>query len=155
MDKADVIQQACLAADAGQALTAHALLGAHYPFQPVPKIKRGCSLRQSIAIFERDGFIDRYTGTRLVYPGALYLLSALLPEDFPSHRNGKMDRTHLAFWELFPTIDHVVPVAWAVRMTPAIGSALRCAATRSRPTGDWKTWAGRCIRPAIPRNGMG
>jgi hypothetical protein len=46
-----------------------------------------------------------------VYPGVLYLLSALLPEDFPSHRNGKMDRTHLAFWELFPTIDHVVPVA--------------------------------------------
>lgn len=47
-----------------------------------------------------------YQGTRPVYPGVLYLLSALLPEDFPSHRNGKMDRTHLAFWELFPTIDH-------------------------------------------------
>jgi len=25
-----------------------------------------------------------YQGTRPVYPGALYLLSALLPEDFPS-----------------------------------------------------------------------
>ena len=111
MEKADVIQCACLAAAAGQDTTARELLRAHYPFQPISKIKRACSLRQSIAIFERDGFIDRYTGTRLVYPGALYLLSALLPEDFPSHRNGKMDRTHLAFWELFPTIDHVVPVA--------------------------------------------
>ena len=45
-----------------------------------------------------------YQGTRPVYPGALCLLSALLPEDFPSHRNGRMDCTHLAFWEPFPTI---------------------------------------------------
>ena len=35
----------------------------------------------------------------------------LLPEEFPFHPNWKMDSTHPAFWELFPTIDHVVPVA--------------------------------------------
>ena len=78
VDQADVIQQACWAAEAGQDATAHELLRAHYPFQPIPKVKRTYSLRQSIAIFERDGFIDRYQGTRLVYPGALYLFSALL-----------------------------------------------------------------------------
>lgn len=78
MDKAEVIQQACRAAASGQDATARELLRAHYPFQPIPKVKRTYSLRQSIAIFERDGFIDRYQGTRLVYPGALYLLSALL-----------------------------------------------------------------------------
>lgn len=70
VDQADVIQQACWAAEAGQDATARELLRAHYPFQPIPKVKRTCSLRQSIAIFERDGFIDRYQGTRLVYPKA-------------------------------------------------------------------------------------
>jgi hypothetical protein len=59
----------------------------------------------------RDGFVDRYSGLRLVNPGVLRLLSALLPRDFPAHPNWKMSESHVAFWELFPTIDHVVPVA--------------------------------------------
>jgi hypothetical protein len=153
MDKADVIQRACRAAAAGQEFAARELLRTHYPFQPIPKVKRACSLRQSIAIFERDGFIARYKGTRLVFPGALYLLSVLLPEDFPSHRNGKMDRTHLAFWELFPTIDHVMPVTCGGADDE---SNWVCTSMRSNQIKThWRTWAGRCTRPAIPRNGMG
>jgi hypothetical protein len=46
-----------------------------------------------------------------VFPGALRVLSHLLPQEFPCHPNWKMSGTHPAFWELFPTIDHVVPVA--------------------------------------------
>jgi len=68
MDKAEVIQQACRAAASGQDATARELLRAHYPFQPIPKVKRTCSLRQSIAIFERDGFIDRYQGRAWCIP---------------------------------------------------------------------------------------
>lgn len=154
MDKADIIQQACLADATGQDATARQLLQAHYPFQPLPKAKRSYTLRQSLAIFERDGFIDRYKGTRLIYPGALYLLLALLPEDFPAHRNWKMDGTHLAFWELCPTIDHVVPVACGGADDESNWYVLRCAPTRSRPTGGWRIWAGRCTRAAIPSNGM-
>ena len=63
------------------------------------------------AVFMRDGFIDRYRGDRLVYPPALRLVSQLLPKVFPYHKNGKMDVGHIAYWELFPTIDHVVPIA--------------------------------------------
>jgi hypothetical protein len=37
--------------------------------------------------------------------------SLLLPEAFPFHPNWKMDLTHPAFWELYPTIDHVLPIA--------------------------------------------
>lgn len=59
----------------------------------------------------RDGFIDRYSGERLVFPGTLRLLSQLMPEHFPAHKNWKRAESHIAFWELFPTIDHVVPVA--------------------------------------------
>lgn len=61
--------------------------------------------------FVRDGFIDRYSGRHLVFPGTLRVLSTLFPEDFPFHPNWKTQFTHPAFWELFPTIDHIVPVA--------------------------------------------
>jgi hypothetical protein len=47
----------------------------------------------------------------LIFPPVLRLLSMLLPEEFPFHNNWKMEFCHIAFWEYFPTIDHVVPVA--------------------------------------------
>lgn len=59
----------------------------------------------------RDGFIDRYTGTRLINPGVLRLVHVVLGNDFPAHPHGKLSETHLAFWELFPTVDHVVPIS--------------------------------------------
>ena len=62
-------------------------------------------------VFLRDRFVDRYSGARLVFPGTLRLLSVVMPVEFPAHPSWKMDETHLAYWELFPTIDHVVPVA--------------------------------------------
>jgi hypothetical protein len=39
------------------------------------------------------------------------LLSKILPREFPAHPNWKMSVTHMVYWELFPTIDHVIPVA--------------------------------------------
>ena len=59
----------------------------------------------------RDGFVDRYSGKRLVFPGTLRLISKLLPKEFPFHVNWKTDECHFAFYELFPTIDHLVPVS--------------------------------------------
>ena len=50
----------------------------------------------------RDGFIDRYTGTRLINPGVLRLVHVVLVNDFQAHPHGKLSETHLAFWELFP-----------------------------------------------------
>jgi hypothetical protein len=38
-------------------------------------------------------------------------MSHFLPGSFPYHKNGKMAKGHIAFWELLPTIDHIVPVA--------------------------------------------
>jgi hypothetical protein len=66
---------------------------------------------QCMTIFLQDGFIDRYSGKRLVFPGTLRVLSILLPVEFPYHPNWKVEVTHPAFWELFPTIDHIVPVS--------------------------------------------
>jgi hypothetical protein len=87
------------------------ILTSDYPFEPIQSQTRSYTELQSAKLFVRDGFIDRYTGARLVFPAALRLISHLLPEDFPYHRNWKMSETHVAYWELFPTVDHIVPVA--------------------------------------------
>jgi hypothetical protein len=63
------------------------------------------------AVFLRDGLVDRYSGERLIFPPVLRVISLELPEVFPIHRNWKMSETHTAYWDLSPTIDHVVPVA--------------------------------------------
>ncbi|TVT74049.1 MAG: HNH endonuclease [Denitromonas halophila] len=90
---------------------ASAVLRERYPFVPAMRTGRKCTPRQMTAVFLRDGFVDRYRGTRLVCPPALRLISHYLPGEFPYHKNGKMDLGHVAYWELFPTIDHVHPVA--------------------------------------------
>jgi hypothetical protein len=61
-------------------------------------------------IFDRNGFIDRYSGRRLVFPGTLRLLSEYFKKEFPYHTNWKTGVGHLAYYELYPTIDHLSPV---------------------------------------------
>jgi hypothetical protein len=90
---------------------ARRLVRENYPCTKFVRSRRIYTATQCTKVFIRDGFIDCYSGGRLVFPGTLRLLSLLLPEEFPFHPNWKMDSTHPAFWVLFPTIDHVVPVA--------------------------------------------
>lgn len=80
-------------------------------FVPVAKELRKYNLEQQMEQFFRDGFIDRYFGTRLVNPGMLRVLSETLPNEFPFHPNWKTNECHDAYWELQPTIDHVIPIA--------------------------------------------
>ncbi|WP_157561038.1 HNH endonuclease [Mycobacterium sp. E802] len=109
--KAGVLFEVCAALAAGDSRSAKATIRSRYPFKPVEKIARRYSERQSMKLFMRDGFIDRYTGNRLVNPGVLRLLHVVLGVDFPTHPNWKVSETHPAFWELFPTVDHFVPVS--------------------------------------------
>ena len=88
-----------------------ATLTSRYPLEPVEKIARQYSVPKSMDLFMRDGFIDRYTGNRLINPGVLRLLHVVLGDDFPWHPNGKFSETHIAFWDLFPTVDHFLPVS--------------------------------------------
>jgi hypothetical protein len=109
--KADVLFKVCGALSDGNKSSATEILRAEYPFVPVEKITRRYSVSESMTLFLRDRFIDRYTGKRLINPGVLRLLHVELGEDFPAHPHGKLSETHLAFWELFPTVDHVEPVS--------------------------------------------
>jgi len=86
------------------------ILKKEYPFKYVEGGKRSYSLLQILKVFMRDRFIDRYSGEKLIFPGSLKILSNIFPEEFPYHQHGKMSECHQAYWELIPTIDHIIPV---------------------------------------------
>ncbi len=110
-DKATIIAQVCNLISDDRIGEAGDLLHTYYPFQPIEKHPGNITPKQKTCVFVRDGFIDRYRGNRLIYPPVLYLISNFLPIQFPADPNWKMSATHIAFWELFPTVDHVVPRA--------------------------------------------
>jgi len=133
--KSDIIHNVCEALLANDMETARQIVQHDYPV--------------------RDGFIDRYSGQRLVFPPVLRLLSRALPVEFPSHPNWKMDACHLAYWELVPTVDHIVPIARGDADDPAnwiTTSMLRNSAKSSwtleelgwqlLPPGDVTMWDG-------------
>lgn len=80
------------------------------PFIPRRRAAKRMTERQVTAIMIRDGFIDRYTGLPVWHPGALKLLSELIPDLLPWHPHGRLDECHEIFWDLSPSIDHVEPL---------------------------------------------
>jgi hypothetical protein len=154
-DKAGIVLRICAALAAGDDSEAREIARREYPFEARAKAGRQYTPYEMMQVFLRDGFVDRYTGQRLVFPGALRILSATLPEEFPAHPNWKMDESHMVYWELFPTIDHVVPVArggvdlepnWVTTSMPTNASkscwTLEELGWSLRPPGDLAAWDG-------------
>jgi hypothetical protein len=83
----NAIERICHALTDGNSAEAGAIARQEMPFQPVVQPKRAYSDVDALRIFLRDGFIDRYSGQRLVFPGVLRLLSLLLPDEVPYHPN--------------------------------------------------------------------
>ncbi len=149
------IENACRLITTGDVVGASHIISARYPFCPFQNSGRSYTPTVMTKIFLRDGFIDRYRGTKLVFPPVLRLLSHYLPAEFPYHKNGKMSEGHMAYWELFPTIDHIVPVArggsdsednyvCCSMLTNSIKSnwTLEQLQWRLLPKGDLTTWDG-------------
>jgi hypothetical protein len=109
-DKSAVIQAVCAAVANGDEAVAAGLLRRDYPFTSGQATVRRYGAEVLTRVFVRDGFIDQYTGKRLIFVPALRLLSIVLPNEFPYHLNWKVAVTHPAYWELGATIDHVKPV---------------------------------------------
>ena len=82
-----------------------------YPFQKKTAQGRKYTDKEKMEQFVRDGFIDRYSGQKLVNPGLLKVLSHYMPETVPYHAHWKMEFCHNAYWEFVPTVDHIYPVA--------------------------------------------
>ena len=111
MDEKSVIDATvCRLLAEGVPDTAARMLRQYYPFAPEEVTTRRYGPVESTRVFVCDGFIDRYTGARLIFPPVLRIVSAVLPSGFPFHPNWKTTATHPAFWEVGATVDHLVPV---------------------------------------------
>lgn len=111
MDKSKVISDICNTLSENNKEKCLDIIREQYPFNYIKYEKRSYTKSKLASIYNRDGFIDRYSGERLIFPGVLRILSKEFLLDFPYHLNWKMNECHLAYWELFPTIDHIVPIA--------------------------------------------
>jgi 5-methylcytosine-specific restriction endonuclease McrA len=110
MNLQSTLASVCASITAKDLQAARSTLVREAPFQAPCRVGRHYTDRQALAVYRRDGFIDRYSGEKLVFPGTLRLLSLYLPEAFPFHPNWHTAYTHFAYWELCPTLDHVVSV---------------------------------------------
>ena len=90
---------------------AKSIISEEYPHKYYEIEKRTYTISQKMSQFIKDGFIDRYTGKRLLNPGILKSISYYFPDEFPYHPHWKMTNTHIAYWNLIPTIDHIYPLA--------------------------------------------
>lgn len=84
-------------------------------FEPRERAKRkGISRGTVMQVFLRDGFVDQYTGERLIFPGTLLLLGKLLPEPFATPKDSagwRVAECHWIYWRLWPTVEHLDPVS--------------------------------------------
>lgn len=106
-----VIEEICKALQNGNQEIARGLLRTKYPFTSLIPASRRYSNYEKSKIFLRDGFIDRYSGKEMIFPPVLRILSSSFPKEFPFQKNWKMSECHLAYWQLLPTIDHIIPVS--------------------------------------------
>lgn len=88
------------------------LVRKEYPFDSPKKGTRNYTMEEMLDVFIRDGFIDRYSGQKLIHPGMLRAMSELLAEGvFPYEPHWKTSDCHPAYWKYQPSIDHKVPVS--------------------------------------------
>ena len=111
MDKIQVVKLSVDNLLQGNISGTRAIIEAEYPFQKMVTQQRRYTDKEKINQFKRDGFIDRYTGQKLVNPGVLKVMSYYMPDIFPYHVHWKMEHCHAAYWELVPTVDHIYPIA--------------------------------------------
>lgn len=110
-EKSDVISRIVEVLATGNKNLARSMIISEYPHKINNVRKRTYSITNKMEQFTRDGFIDRYTGQKLLNPGILKILSIYFPNEFPFHPHWKMTETHMSYWELVPTIDHIYPIA--------------------------------------------
>jgi 5-methylcytosine-specific restriction endonuclease McrA len=110
MHKADLIKSLCQLVESGDQASGVDLINFHYPFEKIEYVKRSYTKAMMLRVFIRDGFIDRYSGQKLIFPPVLRILSINFPKEFPFHPNWKTSECHPAYWDLLPTIDHIFPI---------------------------------------------
>lgn len=94
MEKIDMIEMAATRFLQHNPGAARAVIETEYPFHKLAAQSRNYTDKDKMQQFVRDGFIDRYSGQKLVNPGILKVLSYYMPEVFPYHAHWKMEECH-------------------------------------------------------------
>jgi hypothetical protein len=81
IDRVHVLGRVMRAICGGERDEARKVLRAEYPFVKVDAGSRRYTELTMLRVFMRDGFLDRYTGERLVFPGVFRVLSRVMPEE--------------------------------------------------------------------------
>lgn len=118
-EKIDVLSVVAQAIVDGENEYAEKCIQNGYPFVPVRRESRSYTVKEMMEQFFRDGFIDRYTGEKLVNPGMLRVMSAKIPDEFPYQAHWKTDECHMAYWDFQPTVDHIYPIALGGKDEPS------------------------------------
>ncbi len=108
---ADVLEQAAKCILKGKVEEAGSIIRERYPFDPIRKESRSYSAREQMELFLKDGFIDRYFGTRLINPGMLRIFSEKLPGKFTFQADGETYESYVIYQDFQPSLDHIVPIA--------------------------------------------
>jgi len=81
MEKIEAVEKAGKYLLSGEQETAKMLINEQYPFKHMEATGRAYTDKQKMQQFKKDGFIDRYSGQKLVNPGFLKVLSYYMPEE--------------------------------------------------------------------------
>lgn len=111
MNRVYVLEKAAKEILDGRIECAKEVIQVEYPFKKFNTVRRNYTDKQKMEQFKKDGFIDRYSGQKLLNPGLLKVLSYYMPNVIPYHAHWKMEECHIAYWEFVPTVDHIYPVA--------------------------------------------
>lgn len=96
MDKVSAIKFSALSILDGRIDNAKNIINKEYPFKKIIPEGRNYTDKEKYEQFVRDGFIDRYSGEKLVNPGMLKVLSFYMPDVFPYQSHWKMEECHNA-----------------------------------------------------------
>ena len=91
MEKVQAVESAAKAILGSNLEIAKEIINTDYPFNKLVSTERKYTDKQKMIQFVRDGFIDRYSGQKLLNPGILKVLSYYMPEEFPYHAHWKME----------------------------------------------------------------
>lgn len=80
--KTDTLEKVALQLLNQNSIKAVEILNNEYPFEYFKRSKRGVTDKIKFKQCIKDGFIDRYSGERLVNPGILKVISYYCPNEF-------------------------------------------------------------------------
>ncbi|MEM9423600.1 MAG: HNH endonuclease, partial [Spirochaetota bacterium] len=90
MEHIDILIRVAECIKNGQKEYARSIIKKEYQHNYIPYAKRIMTAYEKLNIYINDGFIDRYSGKKLLFPNVLRIFSYELGKEFPFQPNWKM-----------------------------------------------------------------